>query len=55
MLDGCAFIVEFEPDEEEGNGKKWIECDDCTAKMHVSCIAMRHKLKYGIEDDSRDT
>ena len=42
-------------DLKEGWSRKWINCDDCPNKMHISCIPIKHKQRINWEEQGSDS
>ena len=51
----CVYCkVDFEEDERIESGTKWINCDLCTCKMHLSCIPISHRTANGLDVSSEE-
>ena len=51
----CVYCkVDFEEDERAENGGRWINCDFCTSKMHLSCIPINYRTESDLDTDSEE-
>ena len=52
----CYCLILWSTDNSKRTGKKWIECDSCDKKMHVSCNPRSHlkRVGYSESDDEID-